>query len=284
MSNSSVLRQALFGLPRPKIEKIPSPKCQTILYKSALEHFCDIEHFASFVLVSETFRNSSFGANFVMNFEINCDTIKLFIIISNIITPKSCQSLQFIPLLKINANKCESSALNFAAQLVNTKYFHLQLQELTLDHVDEKFISCFFGAPEKKWPQLKTLSLTNGDVNDADAELVSKKLPSLTSLSLYSSIEITDVGLEKIAANLRSLTFLDLSGNEQFTDIGMKEVAKLPLLTSLDLSWLCRITDVGLEHISSITSLTSINRYCCDKITSFGKEKFKAALPNCRFA
>src|SRR3989338_5986303 len=78
---------------RPCIGKIPSPKCQTILYQSAMEHLWGVEHFASFVLISETFRNSSFGANFLMNFAADHQNISLF---NHILTPTSCMSLQFI--------------------------------------------------------------------------------------------------------------------------------------------------------------------------------------------
>src|SRR3989338_3904448 len=82
----------------PEIGKIPSPKCQTLLYKSAMEHFWGVEHFASFVVISETFRNSSFGANLLMNFAVDRKTIALF---NNILTPTSCMSLQFTHVLNI---------------------------------------------------------------------------------------------------------------------------------------------------------------------------------------
>src|SRR3989338_3013418 len=83
---------------RQQIGKIPSPKCQTILYQSAMEHLWGVEHFASFALISETFRNSSFGANFLMNFVVNCEAIALF---NHVLTPTSCLSLQFTHELKI---------------------------------------------------------------------------------------------------------------------------------------------------------------------------------------
>src|SRR3989338_1664148 len=143
----------------PKIGKIPSPKCQTLLYKSAMEHLWGREHFASFVLISETFRNSSFGANLLMNFTVGRQIIPLF---NHIITPTSCLSLQFVRSLTIDAEKFDDGAQNFATQMVNTKYLRRQLQSLTIYYArNESLISCFFdnSSPEKNWTQLTSLYL-----------------------------------------------------------------------------------------------------------------------------
>src|SRR3989338_7612335 len=125
---------------RPCIGKIPSPKCQTILYQSAMEHLWGVEHCASFALTSETFRNSSFGANFLMNFTVEHQNVPLF---KQILTPASCMSLQFTHALSMNicyeyddrgdyVTDCKDTQ-DFAMKVVHTKYFRLQLQTLRID-------------------------------------------------------------------------------------------------------------------------------------------------------
>ena len=214
---------------RPNIETIPSPKCQTILYKSAMEHLWGVEHLASFVLISKTFRNSSFGANLLMNFTVDNSNIKLF---NNILTPTSCMSLQFLHVLTI----CGCAGIsNFVTRMVNTKYFHLQLQKLTLENSTEYLISCFFNnqSPDQNWPQIKTLSFARGQICDADLEIVATNVASLTSLSLRSCDNITDTGLQHIA--------------------------KLTSITSIFLAYVDKVSDTGLQHIAAkLTSLTTL--------------------------
>lgn len=292
---------------RPTINKIPTSKCQTLLYQSAMQHLWGTEHFASFVLISETLRNSSFGANLIMNFDVNGENIALF---NNIITPQKCMSLQFIHSLKIDARECRDDVYDFISQLVNTKYFHLQLQTLTMPCSRVSHVLSFFGHSSKAetWPQLRTLSLAHAPMSDTDVKHVTSKLPSLLSLNL-DDCNVNDVGLQLIGKNLTSLTHLRVTNCFSVSDAGLLSIAAnlkalkslelqqcsgigdqslryivefLPSLTRLVLGSCHSITDAGLESLTALKKLTSLHIYGT-KIAHDTKNKIRAAFPNCRF-
>lgn len=281
MSNSKeiiTVRPIFRPRTRPNIENIPSPKCQTLLYQSAMQHLRGIEHFATFALVSETFRNSSFGANLLMHFIVDRESFPLF---NNILTPQKCLSLQFTHSLKMNQLCDNEGASSFATEMMNTKYLRRQLRTLSLDYVDLSITSCFFNGSSssspssslnREFPRLLTLRLRSGDVSDDHLAIVAANCPSLSSLDLQHCRNVTDTGLDRICSSLKSsITHLDLLECESITDVGLTHISRLTSLNFLDLSWCSEITDAGLQSVfASVPSITSLNLQYCQKITDDG--------------
>lgn len=231
-----------------------------------MQHLWGIEHFASFAVVSKTFRNSSMGANFLMNFTVSHNNIALF---NNILTPKSCMSLQFIHSLKINAASCVGASRNFADQLVTTKYLRLQLHTLSLDSANASLLSCFFSGPvpDQGWPQLQSLTIENASaLNDSTLAIIAASVPSLTLLDLSRCVQVSDIGIQHIAKKHTALTSVNLSGCAKITDIGIRSI--VANLSFLELHACDKITGVGF--LSHATALTSLQLSCCKSIADVG--------------
>jgi hypothetical protein len=79
---------------------VPSTRCQSLLGKALQEHFTKPDQIASVFSSSPSLRNSSAGANFISNFRIEFETMKIF---QTIFTPEDCFSVQFTP------SRCKSA-------------------------------------------------------------------------------------------------------------------------------------------------------------------------------
>ena len=101
--------------------------------------------------------------------------------------------------------------------------------------------------------RLKTLSLRDGPLTDADLQLVGR-LTTLTSLQMRGLA--TDSGLKHLRA-LANLEKLDVS-TSPVSDSGLRELAGLTNLRELNLS-ATRVTDNGVKHLAGLSKLQRLN-------------------------
>jgi len=112
-----------------------------------------------------------------------------------------------------------------------------------------------------------------------DTDLVHLEgLASLESLDLGGT-QITDAGLVHVKG-LTNLWSLSLKGT-QITDAGLVHLKGLTNLYSLALDK-TQITDAGLVHLRGLTKLIYLPLHNT-QVTAEGKEKFRQALPECKF-
>ena len=114
------------------------------------------------------------------------------------------------------------------------------------------------------------------DISDKGLQNLIKAFPSLSSLDLSYSSQITDHGLMELK-NLQNLTSLTLFRCDGITDLGLSHLNELKNLTSLALIDFSQIKDKVLKKLKHLTNLSSLNlnSTCYKQITDHSLSKLK---------
>src|SRR3989338_119056 len=131
----------------PPALRVPSNKCQTLLYKAMLEYLGRrLQWLAAILLASKSIQNSSFGTNF-LSYEMLDDSF-VADFASNLLSPASCQSVQLTPALHVYAICIPLNSqqiTDFIGELVNnTHYFTCSLTSLRVEHASINILQLFF--------------------------------------------------------------------------------------------------------------------------------------------
>jgi hypothetical protein len=293
----------IFG-PRPSFH-VPSVKCQSLLGKALQEHFSKPEQVASVFSSSPSLQNSSAGANFLTNFEINETITTIFEII---FTPEDCFSVQLAPQLEMKSHHDDGaeeakspSVLCFLKHLLsNTKYLEASLRSLQLNSIpitaeDFKFIT----SRVKRLTKFSLLSMAglSVDLVKSILENLSKELVHLSfafcgfidaasafeelgrckkleSFAL-TSCPIRDDAMYFLPHLQHSLRALCLRSCRDITPAGFSHLSSLCNLTNLDLSWTLFSDENFLQISASYDQLEALNLENCREISSAGMTNFQ---------
>lgn len=287
------LRQESFQLCRR------SQQCQTILYKTALDHCAEIHNIAALCVTSKSLQNSSFGADILSNIRIDYDSHRLFDVL---LSPSSCFAVQFVSSLYIEdayaryyySEEVANAIANIASEFAKTEYLPRQLRELALIHVPLRTARSMF-VSSISWSNLQSLDLGGSETDDSlmavictsavhltnlqltfcskisdDSLKCIATLSKLTDLNLNTCYQISDVGLEHLSS-LAAIRTLNLHDCNKIGDVGLKSISALSNITSLDLGGRKKmLTDVGLQHICNLTSICTLNLSGCKKFSDAG--------------
>jgi hypothetical protein len=225
-----------------------SMKCQTLLGKAMQEHFVTFDFIAVIFSSSATLRNSSFGANFLLNSCLSKTTINLFKIV---FTPEDCSSLQFIHQLTISGAYAWTDIFAFLRRFIrDTRYLVQSLRSLNF------------------WCQWN--SGANVSVITDELFFFVSHLHNLRTLQLTKCDKLRNDGIKLVCENLPFLTNLDLSGIYLLSEDGMKHVATLNFLERLNLADCENVNDRCLNCISSLTRLKYLNLSNCFFVSDTG--------------
>jgi hypothetical protein len=223
---------------------VPSIKCQSLLGKAIQEHFTKPSQIASVFSSSPSLRNSSAGANFLTNFEIDGDFVKIY---ETVFTPEDCFSIQLAFAVRLNpVGRSWNRIFGFLSKLATTKYFSLSLRSLQIG--DDRYALL---------------------MSDRELCFIATHLKRITSLHVVSSCNISEESIRVIGENLDELEELNLSGAAQGIngDAVAHLTSKMTRLTSLNLS----STSVSVEALSELSALValetlllnaSVKRFC----------------------
>jgi hypothetical protein len=253
---------------------VPSVKCQSLLGKAVFEHFTKPEQIASVFSSSPSLRNSSAGANFLTNIQIDENIIKLF---EFLFTPEECFSVQFTPSLNLFSPSSDQLE-NFIPNLVNRKYLQGSLRSLAIasDLITNEQLNFIFS----RLNRITTLELTS--ISDITSEglagAIGENLPEITELRFSSARAVDTSALELFASKCKKLETLVLEDCGELNDQGVAEISKMSQhLTSLSIvnSW--DVSSSGFAHLVSLKSLICLT---VSEATKFDGENLQQLCTN----
>jgi hypothetical protein len=249
--SSSEPRESLF---------VPSIKSQTLLGKAVLEHFRNDKQIASVFSSSPSLRNSSAGANFLTNVNINEETVKLF---ERIFTPEDCFSLSFSPALSINSMNREETVwrnifsflMNF---LKNQKYLEASLRSLQIrsEFINDEELDFIF-SHLKRITKFKYVNYRNIAMSSMGFNIIPEILPNLEEFAVHFYPDLSDAlnHFPKLS-NLRKLELVDCG---IIRDEDVRAICNMKSLTSLSFRESSGISSEALKHLLQLDNLTELN-------------------------
>eukprot|EP01039_Chlorochromonas_danica_P010216 gene10216-11308_t len=113
------------------------------------------------------------------------------------------------------------------------------------DMVNELFASKFTGKIAN-FSKLKTLRLSESNVNYSSLDRLLIRCPNLTTLDISSVMNLSNTMLQSIGQRCPSLRSLDLRGSKSVTDSGLLTIHKCKMLKEIDLSDCLQITSEAI--------------------------------------
>ena len=205
-------------------------KCQSLLGKALQEHFTKPEQVASVFSSSPSLRNSSAGANFLMNVRVDNDSVKLF---QTVFTPEDCFSVQF----------CQSTlifAVNHAGDDRIWQNIFSFIKNLITKN--QKYLEA----------SLKSLEMSGNFIDDEQLFFVLSNLKRITKIDIGVCPMISASGIESVAANCSNLEVLGLhSWKNMEIDALQAHLLRLENLRTLDLRRSVDMTDSAIQSLSA---------------------------------
>jgi hypothetical protein len=248
--SSSDLREPFF---------VPSIKCQSLLGKAIQEHFTKTDQIASVFSSSPSLQNSSAGANFLTNFKLDWQTVKLC---EAIFTPEDCFSIQFAPCIEVFAEGfvCER-IFNMISNLINkTRFLEASLRSLAIssDLITDEQLQ-FILSNLKRITKLEFEFGEDCKISSNGISGIAEHLPELAFVRISSKTGVTAPVLALFASKLLNLKTLNLADCLHLDDDCLLEISKIQSLTSFACPNCRAVTSVGFNYLASMVSLKEIN-------------------------
>jgi hypothetical protein len=245
---------------------VPSVRCQSLLGKALQEHFTKPEQVASVFSSSPSLRNSSAGANFLTNFNIDEKSAKLFHVV---FTPEDSFSLSFSQSISINFfgdERIWKKIFNYMKNLItkNPKYLEASVRSLSIasefiTNEQLHFILSHLKRTTKFSLNLDNNRSVNSAGHSAGLKRIAEILPDLIELRVSSYREVNDSVIQHFVLKLKKLKHLGVEGCAGLNDEGVVAISKSHALTSLSFRACYETPPWFFKPLASMTQLQELN-------------------------